>query len=80
MGDTKPRQIRIPDDLWQAYQRVCAGLGRTRAEDVLGHIRRQVRRHGSEQDRAALVRADAELAGRRARRPASRCGRGGRPA
>lgn len=73
MGDTtKPRQIRIPDDLWVAYEQVCADLGRTRAEDVLAHIRRQVRRHGDPEARAALARADAELAERRARR-------GGRP-
>lgn len=72
-GDTtKPRQVRVPDALWAAYERVCSRLGHTRAEDINAHIRRQVRRHGDAEDMAALRAADAELAERRARR-------GGRP-
>ena len=69
---TKPRQVRVPEGLWAAYERVCARLKRTRAEDINEHIRRQIEAHGDDEDRAALAAADAELAERRARK-------GGRP-
>lgn len=72
-----PRQtpttpIRVPRIMWAAYGRVCARLGRDRTEDLLAHMRRQIKRHGDEQDLADLAAADAELAERRARK-------GGRP-
>ncbi|MFJ8192817.1 hypothetical protein ACIQ8D_24100 [Streptomyces sp. NPDC096094] len=69
---TTPRPIRVPDPLWQAYGRVCERLGTDRTNDVLEHMRAQVLQHGTEEDRANLARADAELAERRARK-------GGRP-
>lgn len=69
---TKPRQIRVPDALWTAYDRVCKSLGTTRATDLNEHMRARVREHGTDQDRADLEHADAELEERRARK-------GGRP-
>ncbi|HEY0637949.1 MAG TPA: hypothetical protein VGD67_09905 [Pseudonocardiaceae bacterium] len=73
MSDTtKPRQVRIPEDIWAAYERVCSRRGLTRAEAINAAIRREIRRHGDDDDRAAIARADAELAERRARK-------GGRP-
>lgn len=69
---TKPRQVRVPESLWSAYERVCAKLKRTRAEDINDHIRRQIEAHGDQEDREALAAADVELAERRARK-------GGRP-
>ncbi len=73
MGDTtKPRQVRVADGLWTSYEHVCAKLGRTRAEDINDHIRRQVQQHGSPDDLKLLADADAELAERRGRK-------GGRP-
>ena len=58
--------------MWAAYGRVCARLGRDRTEDLLAHIRRQIKRHGDETDLADLAAAEAELRERRARK-------GGRP-
>lgn len=58
--------------MWAAYGRVCGRLGRDRTEDLLAHMRRQIKRHGDEQDLADLAAAEAELTERRARK-------GGRP-
>ncbi|MEU3287848.1 hypothetical protein [Streptomyces longwoodensis] len=55
-----------------AYGRVCERLGTDRTNDVLEHMRARVLEHGTEEDRADLAQADAELAERRSRR-------GGRP-
>ncbi|WP_300613410.1 hypothetical protein [Trebonia sp.] len=71
-GTTPTTPIRVPRLMWAAYGRVCARLGRDRTEDLLAHMRRQVRRHGDEADLADLAAAEAELAERRSRR-------GGRP-
>ena len=64
--------IRVPRLMWAAYGRVCARLGRDRTEDLLAHMRRQVKRHGDDADLADLAAAEAELAERRGRK-------GGRP-
>ena len=64
--------IRVPRLMWAAYGRICARLGRDRTEDLLAHMRRQIKKHGDEQDLADLADAEAELAERRARK-------GGRP-
>jgi hypothetical protein len=58
--------------MWAAYGRVCTRLGRGRTEDLLDYMRRQIRRHGDETDRADLAAADEELRERRSRT-------GGRP-
>ncbi|MEU4802846.1 hypothetical protein [Actinosynnema sp. NPDC023587] len=68
MGDsTKPRQVRVADGLWKAYDTVCKDLGRTRAEDINDHIRRQVRQHGGPEELTLLEQAEAEVAERRSR-------------
>jgi hypothetical protein len=73
MADRTPTTpIRVPRLMWAAYGRVCARLGRDRTEDLLAHMRRQIRRHGDEADIEDLAAADAELRERRARK-------GGRP-
>jgi hypothetical protein len=69
---TPTTPIRVPRLMWAAYGRVCARLGRDRTEDLLAHMRRQIKRHGDEQDLADLASAEDELRERRARR-------GGRP-
>ena len=71
-GHTPTTPIRVPRLMWAAYGRVCGRLGRDRTEDLLAHIRRQIKRHGDEADLADLAKADAELGERRARK-------GGRP-
>ena len=71
-GQTPIQPIRVPRSMWAAYGRVCARLGRDRTEDLLTHMRRQIKRHGDEADLADLAAAEAELSERRARK-------GGRP-
>jgi hypothetical protein len=73
MPDRTPTTpIRVPRSMWAAYGRVCARLGRDRTEDLLAHMRRQIRRHGDEADLGDLAAADEELRERRGRK-------GGRP-
>lgn len=71
-GSTPTTPIRVPRLMWAAYGRVCARLSVGRTEDLLAHMRRQIRRHGDDQDLADLKAADEELRVRRART-------GGRP-
>jgi hypothetical protein len=59
--------------MWAAYGRVCARAGRDRTEDLLTHMRRQIKRHGDQRDLDDLAAAEAELRERRSRK-------GGRPA
>ena len=58
--------------MWEAFERVCARLGRDRTEDIAEHIRGRIREHGDDRDLADLDAAEQELAERRARK-------GGRP-
>jgi hypothetical protein len=51
---------------------VCARLGRDRTEDLIAHIRRQIKDHGDDTDLADLAAAEDELRERRSRK-------GGRP-
>ena len=71
-GQTPTTPIRVPRAMWAAYGRVCARLGRDRTEDLLAHIRRQIKRNGDEADLADLASSEEELRERRARK-------GGRP-
>jgi hypothetical protein len=73
MADRTPTTpIRVPRAMWAAYGRVCGRLGRDRTEDLLEHMRQQIRAHGDAADLAGLEAAEAELAERRSRK-------GGRP-
>ena len=71
-GQTPTTPIRVPRRMWAAYGRVCARLSRDRTEDLLAHMRRQIKRHGDDEDLADLAAADEELRERRSRK-------GGRP-
>ena len=71
-GPTPTTPIRVPRVMWAAYGRVCARLGKDRTEDLLAHMRRQIKRHGDETDLGDLAAAEEELRERRSRK-------GGRP-
>lgn len=71
-GPTPTTPIRVPRRMWAAYGRVCARLGRDRTEDLISHIRRQIKGHGDAEDLADLEAAEEELRERRSRK-------GGRP-
>lgn len=64
---TKPRPIRVPEVLWEAYGEVCKEHGTNRTQDLLNHMRQQINRHGGEQQLDKLAAAEQELAERRAR-------------
>jgi hypothetical protein len=71
-GQTPTTPIRVPRLMWAAYGRVCARLSRDRTEDLLDHMRDQIKNHGDKDDLADLAAADEELRERRSRK-------GGRP-
>lgn len=71
-GPTPTTPIRVPRQMWAAYGRVCARLDRDRTEDLLNHMRHQIKHHGDATDLADLDAAEDELTQRRARK-------GGRP-
>ena len=74
-GQTPIQPIRVPRSMWAAYGRVCARLGRDRTEDLLEHMRRQIRRHGDDADKADLAAAEeraARAAGPQGRTAAAR--------
>lgn len=64
---TKPRQIRIAEGHWKAYERVCRALDTTRAEHLNSYIRQTIAQFGDDEAQRLAAQADAELAERRAR-------------
>lgn len=64
---TKPRQFRAPTAIWEAYGRLCERRGTTRAAALNEHMRAELEKHGTKEERAAIAVADAELEERRAR-------------
>lgn len=68
MSDTtQPRQFRVADGHWKAYDLVCKQEGTSRAEDLVAHIRRRIQDSGNAEALKLLAQADAEVAERRAR-------------
>lgn len=61
-GMKLPRKIKIEDDVWEDYERLCAERGLTPEEDITVHVKRQIRAHRAEQRREAsyLKRLAAE--------------------
>lgn len=72
-GDRTPMQrFRVPMVIWDAYEGLTKRLGTNRSERLLDHIRADIEKYGTEEERAALREGNAELEKRRARK-------GGRP-
>ncbi len=69
---TPTTPIRMPLTMRKAYDNVCKILGTNRTEDLLAHVRRQINRHGTEEDLNLLAEAEEEMRIRRSRK-------GGRP-
>ncbi|MFJ5151383.1 hypothetical protein ACIQCF_07305 [Streptomyces sp. NPDC088353] len=65
-------RFRIPRSMWDAYGTAAAREGIDRSADLVDHVRDFIRKHGNEQELAALEAAEQELTERRARK-------GGRP-
>ncbi|MFE3449611.1 hypothetical protein ACFXJ8_11815 [Nonomuraea sp. NPDC059194] len=64
---TKPRQVRVAEGHWKAYDRVCKQLDTNRAEHLNAYIRATIAEHGDAEALKLLAEADAEVAERRAR-------------
>ncbi|PRY35355.1 hypothetical protein [Umezawaea tangerina] len=69
---TRVRPIRVPDPLWTAYGNVVARRGSNRTEALMEAMRQDIRKNGTDEDKALLDEAERELAERRSRK-------GGRP-
>lgn len=65
-------RFRIPRPMWDAYGTAATRQGVDRSADLVDHVRDFIRKHGNEQELAALEAAEQELTERRARK-------GGRP-
>lgn len=61
-GMRLPRKVRVEDDVWADYERLCAERGVAPEEDVNAYVRRQIRAHRAEQREHAayLARTIAE--------------------
>lgn len=64
---TKPRQVRVPTSMWEAWEQVCARRGTTRAERVLDALRADVEQYGTPEEKAMVAEGERELAERRGR-------------
>jgi hypothetical protein len=70
-ADTTPIQrFRVPLAAWLAFGRVCSRRGIPRARRLFDLMWGDVRRHGTDEDKAAFAVADQELRERRSRKPA----------
>jgi hypothetical protein len=68
--ETPIQRFRVPLAAWQAFGRVCKERGVPRARRLFDLMWGDVRRYGTDQDKAAFVEADRELRARRSRKPA----------
>jgi predicted GIY-YIG superfamily endonuclease len=48
-----PRKIRIDDDVWADYEKLCAEQSVTPEEDITAHVKRQIKAHRAEVRREA---------------------------
>lgn len=64
---TQPRQVRVAQGHWDAYNRVCKAAGITRAQDINDHIRTRILASEDPEAIRLLEQADKEVATRRAR-------------
>jgi hypothetical protein len=59
-GKTPNRVIRIDDETWAAYLRVCDARGISRSDAIRMNIKREIAEFERDERRAARERADAE--------------------
>jgi hypothetical protein len=68
-NETPVQRFRVPVAAWNAFGRVCTERGVRRARRLFDLMWGDIRRYGTEEDRAAFAAADRELRQRRSRRP-----------
>jgi len=67
---TPVQRFRVPLAAWETFGRVCRQQGIPRARRLFDLMWGDVKRHGTETDKAVFAAADRELKQRRSRKPA----------
>jgi hypothetical protein len=68
--ETPIQRFRVPLAAWDSFGRMCRRRGMMRARHLFDLMWSDVKRHGTEEEKAAFAAADKELRQRRSRRPA----------
>jgi hypothetical protein len=68
--ETPIQRFRMPLTAWTAFGDMCKRRGMLRARRLFDLMWSDVRRHGSDEEKAAFAQADKELKARRSRKPA----------
>ena len=66
--ETPIQRFRVPLDAWTAFGGMCRRNGWYRARRLFDLMWNDIRRNGTDEERAAFTAADAELKARRSRR------------
>jgi hypothetical protein len=68
-AETPIQRFRMPLEAWDAFGRMCRRRGVPRARHLFDLMWNDVRRHGTDDEKAAFAAADKELRARRSRKP-----------
>jgi len=66
--ETPIQRFRMPLAAWTAFGQMCKRRGQVRARHLFDLMWADVRRHGSDEEKAAFAAADKELRQRRSRK------------
>lgn len=69
---TPVQRFRAPAVVWDAFTRICSERGVRHARRLIELMAGDIRRYGTDADKAALAEAIRELKGRRSRRSSRR--------
>jgi hypothetical protein len=69
---TPVQRFRAPAVVWDAFARICSERSIRHARRLIDLMAADIRRYGTDEDRAALAEAIRELKDRRSRRPSQR--------
>jgi hypothetical protein len=68
-GETPIQRFRMPLEAWVAFGQMCKRREMLRARHLFDLMWADVKRHGSDEEKASFVAADKQLRARRTRRP-----------
>lgn len=68
-NETPIQRFRVPLEAWETFGRVCHWRRIPRARRLFELMWADVRRYGSDEDKAVFAAADKELKARRSRKP-----------
>lgn len=69
-AETPIQRFRMPLDAWLAFGKICQREGVPRARKLFDLMWAYVKRHGTDEEKAAFVAADRQLRQRRSRKRA----------